>query len=77
MKAAVLLEAIANYHIFVDGNKRTAFVATARFLAVNGYEIIATNKDTEKTVLGVAEKSLNVNKLSRWLKKNSRKTRKG
>ena len=56
LKAAILLEAIANYHIFVDGNKRTAFVAAAHFLAVNGYEIMATNKDVEKTILSVAEK---------------------
>src|SRR3989338_5090456 len=34
-KAAVLLEAIANYHVFVDGNKRTAFMAAAYFLHIN------------------------------------------
>ncbi|MEK7593679.1 MAG: type II toxin-antitoxin system death-on-curing family toxin [Patescibacteria group bacterium] len=73
LKAAILLEAIANYHIFVDGNKRTAFVAAAHFLAVNGYEIMATNKDVEKTILSVAEKRLSVEKLSFWLKKNSKK----
>ena len=73
LKAAILLEAIANYHIFVDGNKRTAFVAAAHFLAVNGYEIMATNKDVEKTILSVAEKRLSVEKLSFWLKRTAKK----
>ncbi len=70
-KAAVILESIANYHVFVDGNKRTSFACAARFLYINGYEIIATNKDVEDTVVKVATKEIDIDMLEKWLKKNS------
>lgn len=70
-KAAVFAEAITNHHVFVDGNKRTAFVATARFLSINGYHITANNAEVEETMLAVAEKSMNEKALATWLKKNS------
>src|SRR3990167_1879714 len=44
VKAAVLLEAVINYHVFVDGNKRTGLISAARFLDINGYTLAATNK---------------------------------
>src|SRR3989338_4759691 len=72
-KAAVLLEAIANYHVFVDGNKRTSLIATARFLFLNGYELVTDNKDTERAVLAVAKKEIELKELAVWLKKNVRK----
>jgi len=72
-KAAVLLEAIANYHVFIDGNKRTALIASARFLYLNGYELKATNKAVEKAVLAVATKEMNTRGLESWLKKHSAK----
>ena len=73
LKAAVLLEAIANYHVFIDGNKRTSFIAAARFLYLNGYDVTASNKDVEKTVLSVATKKVGVEKLGRLLKENSKR----
>ncbi len=72
-KAAVLLESITNYHVFIDGNKRTAFTIAARFLYLNGYEFTPTNKDAEKTVLKVATKKISLAELEAWLKKNSKK----
>lgn len=36
-EAAALMESLANNHGFVDGNKRTAFVATDTFLRLNGF----------------------------------------
>jgi len=72
-KAAVLLEAIANYHVFVDGNKRTAFMAAAYFLHINGYELVATNKAVEKTVLAVATKHMNLAALEAWIGKHTEK----
>ena len=41
MLALVLCRAIAKNHGFVDGNKRTAFVAMVEFLEINGYELDA------------------------------------
>lgn len=70
-QAAVLLEAIANYHVFIDGNKRTAFVAAARFLHLNGYEIQSSNKGVEKEMLKVATGKMSVKDIELWLKKHS------
>ena len=41
--------AIARNHPFIDGNKRTAFVALETFLLLNGAELTAS--DAEATVL--------------------------
>ena len=41
--------AIARNHPFVDGNKRTAFVALETFLVLNGLELTA--KDAKATVM--------------------------
>lgn len=36
-KAAALMQSLARNHAFVDGNKRTAWVAAITFLEVNGH----------------------------------------
>jgi death-on-curing protein len=36
---------IARNHPFSDGNKRTAFVAVELFLALNGFELMASDAD--------------------------------
>lgn len=38
-KSAALLHSLARNHPFVDGNKRTAWAATAVFYEINGYTI--------------------------------------
>ena len=70
LKAAVLLEALVNYHVFVDGNKRTGLICAGRFLAINGHELAATNHEAEKIVLSVAKKEIDLDALVRWLKIN-------
>ncbi len=74
-KAAVLCEALVNYHVFVDGNKRTALIAAARFLFLNGYELTATNLQAERAIYDVAEKKVNAPKLAAWFKKHARKVK--
>ena len=41
MKAAALLHSLTSNHPFIDGNKRTAWLATVVFLRDNGAEVIA------------------------------------
>jgi|SRR3989344_577509 len=72
-KAAVLFEAIANYHVFIDGNKRTALIMSARFLHMNGHEFVATNAEAERITLAVAKKELSIAELAALLKKHSKK----
>lgn len=75
-KAAVYLESLAKYHIFVDGNKRTAIVAAARFLYLNNFEIRAANKNVESFVLKIISEKLEIKIIAKWLKKHSFKTAK-
>ena len=75
MKAAVYLEALVQYHVFLDGNKRTGIVTASRFLFLNKYELIASNKEVENFVLRVAVEKLDTPTIATWLKKHSKKLR--
>jgi len=72
LKAAVLYEAIVNYHVFIDGNKRTGFAAMARFLAINSYHIKVTDKDIENFTISIALKKQDLADIAKWIKKHSR-----
>lgn len=74
-KAAVYLEAVANYHVFIDDNKRTSFVIAARFLFENGYDFVATNRAVETFVLEVARDKTAVADIAVWLMTHARKNR--
>ena len=50
-QAAALLHAVATNHPFVDGNKRTAWLAAATFLAVNGVDLAGVDQDTAYTLV--------------------------
>lgn len=72
-KAAVYLSSLVQYHVFVDGNKRTALIAAARFLHQNGYELRAGNKGIEGFVIRVAVEKPDIEEIAAWLKKHSKK----
>ena len=44
-KAAALLQSLATNHAMIDGNKRTAFVATALFYGLNGHQMPGSAED--------------------------------
>ena len=68
--AAAYLFGIAKNHPFIDGNKRTALSVTGLFLAMNGYEIVATDEALFKAVLAAAEGSLSEHDFAQWVEKN-------
>ncbi len=45
---------ISRNHAFIDGNKRTGFVAAELFLQLNGYDMTADDADCVLTMLAVA-----------------------
>jgi death on curing protein len=51
---------IARNHPFIDGNKRTAFVAVELFLVLNGRRLAADDADCVLTMLAVATASSRV-----------------
>lgn len=57
-KAAALLASLINNHALVDGNKRTALIATRLFLALNGIQFCGTDNDKFDLVLDVARDHL-------------------
>lgn len=66
---------IARNHPFVDGNKRTALVASFTFLELNGHEVIAPEADAVLTFVDLAAGKLPESGLAQWLEANCRKRR--
>jgi death-on-curing protein len=64
---------IIKNHPFVDGNKRTGFMAAYLFLGRNGYEFTASERDVVVKTLAVAEGTMSKEQLASWLKENSAK----
>ena len=64
---------IARNHAFIDGNKRTAAVVCETFLALNGFNLTATDIEMYPVFLSLAEGSLSEAELAKWLTDNSRK----
>ncbi|MCT3287287.1 type II toxin-antitoxin system death-on-curing family toxin [Lactiplantibacillus pentosus] len=68
IKAAFMIQKITKKHIFVDGNKRTAFFSGIIFLYANGIRLsytddeavvlildVTTNPDTDEVMVALAE----------------------
>ncbi len=63
---------LAKNHPFIDGNKRTAFVAVELFLALNGHELAADDASCVLTMLAVAAGTLDEPGFAAWLRTHSR-----
>lgn len=59
---------LARNHAFVDGNKRTAFVAVELFLALNGWDLIASDAQCVLTMLALAAGDLSEEEFAQWLR---------
>lgn len=55
-------------HPYRDGNKRTAFLAMAIFLGLNGYELEATQADVVTTMVAAAAGQLTESRLADWVR---------
>jgi len=69
--AACHAVAIAKDNPFVDGNKRTAFLAAYVFLRDNGWRLEARQVDVAVRMLGVASGSATGERVAAWLEQNS------
>lgn len=70
--AASLAHGLAKNHAFVDGNKRTAFVAYRSFLALNHAQLEASADEKYVTILGLAEGRLSEVEFAGWLRAHLR-----
>ena len=64
---------LAKNHPFLDGNKRTAFVAAVLFLELNGWRFQADEVEASVQTLALAAGALDEAGYGAWLKRNSRK----
>jgi death-on-curing protein len=61
---------LSRNHPFVDGNKRTAFVAVELFLALNGFELMATDADCVVNMLHLASGKLPEADFAVWIRQH-------
>lgn len=56
---------------FVDGNKRTGFLAAALFLETNGYRFEATEEEVVERTLALAAGAIGEAEYAAWLEQSS------
>jgi death-on-curing protein len=66
--AAAYAFGIARDHPFVDGDKRTALVATRTFLLLNGVDLKASQDEKYLTFLSLAQGELTEAALAEWVR---------
>ena len=68
--AAAYAYGISRNHAFIDGNKRTAFVAAELFLRLNGFVLTVSDSDSVLAMLGLAEGKLSESEFADWLRRH-------
>jgi death-on-curing protein len=68
--AAAYAFGIVRNHPFVDGNKRTAFVAAVLFLLDHGYELLAPDPNCVAMMLQLAEGQASAADFATWLRQS-------
>ena len=68
--AAAYAFGVATAHPFNDGNKRSAFVAMAIFLGLNGKELNATEAEVVQVMVALAAGSLKEAQLATWVREH-------
>ena len=64
---------LAKNHPFVDGNKRTAFVAVELFLTLNGWALAASDADCVIAMLHLAAGDWSESQFAAWLRAHSQR----
>lgn len=66
--AAAYAFGLARNHGFVDGNKRTAWIAARLFLAINGFRLTVNAGDAVRLMEGVASGAVMEQELAEWIR---------
>jgi death-on-curing protein len=69
--ATIYAIAIARNHPFIDGNKRTDYVAMELFLDLNGMAFVATDADSAITTLRMAAHDISDEDFTLWVRANA------
>ena len=68
--AAACAFGLLRNHPFIDGNKRTAYVAAELFLVLNGYAMTATDESATLTTLSLAAGDIDEATFADWLRRH-------
>ena len=71
--AAIYCSGLVKSHPFIDGNKRTGFMAAYTFLGINGFQLNASEEEAALQILALADCRLNDDELTQWLEVNCSK----
>lgn len=71
-KAAALAESLIVNHPFVDGNKRTGFLAMTTFLQEEGFLLVANQDDAYTFTIHISTGNLKFEQIVEWLKQNTK-----
>lgn len=66
-QAAAYLYHLAMNHLFIDGNKRTAFAVMDTFITLNGYSLNLSQEQAYNFVIQVVHKEISKEELSAFL----------
>jgi death-on-curing protein len=69
--AGVYAAGIVKNHPFVDGNKRTGFLAAAVFLEINGFSLRAGEVDATLKTIALAASEISDVEYAAWLRENA------
>jgi death on curing protein len=64
---------ISRNDAFIDGNKRTGFVAAEMFLLLNGYQLSADDEQCAITMLAVSAGDITEAEFAAWIRQHARK----
>lgn len=67
-KAAALLQSLCMNHPFTDGNKRTAWTMTHKFLWMNGFILRSTRYEAADFMVMVDNQKPDLKDIASWLK---------
>ena len=73
--AALYAIGIVQNHPFVDGNKRTGFLAGVLFLELNGFDFTASESEVIQSVFGLAAGDMDDAGYAAWLRANVKRRR--
>ena len=71
--AALYALGIARNHPFIDGNKRTAYVALELFLDLNGVDLTASDAESTVAMLDMAAGDLTDEEFTLWVREHAQK----
>ncbi len=71
--AAALLQSLCMNHPFTDGNKRTAWGTTKRFLWINGYHLIVKPHEGATFMIRVDNEKPDLKEIASWLRSHCAK----